>query len=463
MIAQASARMGRLASSWRHVALNRNVISAAATVAAATFVLKLVTAGRELVVAHRFGTGDALDAFIIAMLAPSFVISVQVAAFSAALMPTVIRVSDQQGPAAARRLVQNSLVGVCLLLLALTALLYAAGEPIVRVLGSGFSAEKRSLTLELLRLLLPIIMLQGLVRFFATLLNARRRFGLVALVPLATPLLTVLLLVLAWRADPRLLVAGMVGGAALELALLMPLIRRLGLPVLPRWHGFDEATRTVVRQYLPTMLGALTGSAVAMVDQTMAAALEPGSVASLSYAGKISTLVLAFSAQPLSVAILPYLSRLAAARKSHQLRQAFFSWLVLVVVLSTPLAVALGLYSEDLVRLLFERGEFTRQDTILVGYLQMIYAMKMPFYLAGVLGSRFLNALSMNGVTGLIGVMNFVANIVGNLILMRFLGVAGIALSTVIVYALSSVVIVAVVHRRIARMCREPAEVGGAS
>ena len=51
-----------------------------------------MTVGRELAVAYQFGTGDALDAFIIAFLPASFAIDVQIAAFSAALMPTFIRV-----------------------------------------------------------------------------------------------------------------------------------------------------------------------------------------------------------------------------------------------------------------------------------------------------------------------------------------------------------------------------------
>lgn len=460
MIAQATVRAARLASVWGRSAATRQVFTAALTVAAATAVLKLATAGRELVVAHRFGTSDALDAFIIAILAPSFAISVQVAALSAAVMPTLIRVAEQDGEAAARRLVQNALVAVCLLLAVLTAALAMLGWPIVQVLGSGFSPEKKMLTLELMHLLLPLVALQGLVRFFATLLNARRRFGLVALAPLATPLLTVALLLGAGEADPRLLVAGVVGGSAIELALLVPSARWMGYPLLPRWNGLDAATRMVVRQYVPTMLGALMGSAVVMVDQTMAAMLEPGSVAALTYGGKVVTLVLAFSAQPLSTAILPWLSRLAAARDGPRLRHGFLGWLMIVMAASTPLALVLAFQAEPIVRLVFERGAFSAQDTALVSSLQVLYAIKIPFYLAGVLGSRVLNALSMNHIIALIGVMNFVSNIIGNLVLMRFLGVGGIALSTSCVYVLSSIVILIVVHRRTTRLCREAREQG---
>jgi putative peptidoglycan lipid II flippase len=277
---------------------------------------------------------------------------------------------------------------------------------------------------------------------------------LVAAVPMATPLLTALLLVAAGRADPALLVVGVVAGAAIELGLLLPLAHRLGLLVLPRWHGLEPATRKVMNQYLPTMLGALTGGTALMIDQGMAAMLESGSVATLSYGGKVIALLLAFSARPLSAAILPFLSELAAANDGRRLRETFRGWLVLVVAASLPVVAVLLLFSEPIVRLLFERGAFTAQDTALVASIQGLYALQIPFYLAGVLGSRVLNALSLNQVTAVVGVLNCVTNIVFDYVFMLWLGLPGIALATSAVYFCSSLVIFAVVHRRLALMCR---------
>jgi putative peptidoglycan lipid II flippase len=461
MIAAMPARLLRRAAGWQRAAVNRRVMAAVLTVGAATLALKLVVAGRELAVAYRFGTSDALDAFIIAFLAPSFAINVQIAAFSAALMPTFIRVQGQEGEAAARRLAESTLLAACVMLVATSFLLLLFDEPLLRLLTSGFSPEKQALTLRLFHLLLPVILAQGLVKFYGTLINARRRFGLVAAVPLATPVLTVLLLLAAGRADAELLVAGVVGGALIELGLLLPLCRRLGLLVLPRWHGLEPATRKVVGQYLPTMLGALTGGTALMIDQGMAAMLGSGSVATLSYGGKVIALVLAFSARPLSTAILPYLAELAAARDGQQLKRTFHGWLCLTVLLAIPLAAALFLFSEPIVRLLFERGAFTAEDTMLVARIQALYALQIPFYLAGVLGARVLNALSLNQVTAVIGVLNCTTNIVFDYVLMQWLGLPGIALATSCVYLCSCLVILAVVHHRLGQMCRATPVVPG--
>lgn len=455
MLAATSRHYLRSLGRWRGSDVNRRILSALVTVGLATLGLKLAALGRELAVAYRFGTGDALDAFIIAFLPASFAINVQIAAFSAALMPTFIRIGRGEGHAAARRVAESALLGALVMLAGTSLLLLVLDEWLLGLLTGGFAPEKRALTIDLFHLVLPVILLQGLVKFYGTLINARHRFGLVAAVPMATPLLTMALLVAIGRPDPSLLVCGVVAGAALELALLLPMARRLDLLVLPRWHGLDAATRRVMTQYCPIMVGALTGGSALMIDQGMAAMLDPGSVATLSYGGKLIALLLAFTARPLSAAMLPFLADLAATNDAVRLRQTFYGWLALLVAASLPIVALLWLFSTSIVRLMFERGAFTAEDTALVAAIQALYALQIPFYLAGALGSRVLNALSLNQVTAAIGLLNCVANIVFDYLFMQWLGLPGIALATSAVYLCSSGVILAVVGRHLSGMCRD--------
>jgi putative peptidoglycan lipid II flippase len=454
MLAAISRRCARSFGRWRRTEINRGIMGALITVGVATVGLKFAALGRELAVAYRFGTSDALDAFIIAFLPASFAINVQIAAFAAALMPTFIRIGREDGQAAARRVAESTLLGAVVMLIGTSLLLLALDEWLIGLLTGGFSSEKRTLTIHLFHLLLPVILLQGLVKFYGTLINARRRFGLVAAVPMATPLLTMALLVAIGRPEPSLLVCGVVVGAAIELALLLPLARRLDLLIAPRWHGLDAATRRIMAQYFPIMVGALTGGTALMIDQGMAAMLGPGSVATLSYGGKLIALMLAFTARPLSAAILPFLADLAAANDGVRLRQTFYSWLGLLVTASLPIVAVLWLFSTPIVRLMFERGAFTAEDTAVVALIQGLYALQIPFYLAGALGSRVLNALSLNRVTAIIGMLNCATNIVFDYLFMQWLGLPGIALATSAVYLCSSVVILLVVRRHLSGMCR---------
>ena len=81
---------------------------------------------------------------------------------------------------------------------------------------------------------------------------------------------------------------------------------------MPRWHGLDHALRKVINQYIPVVAGAILMCGTMLVDQSMAAMLGAGSVATLNYGGKVVTLILGIGSVSLSTAVFPHFSRMVA-------------------------------------------------------------------------------------------------------------------------------------------------------
>jgi len=86
------------------------------------------------------------------------------------------------------------------------------------------------------------------------------------------------------------------------------------------------------------------------------------------------------------------------------------------------------------VRLLYQRGAFGAADTAVVARVQAMYALQVPFFAIGLLHVRLLTALKRNDLVMASAGLNLVLDIILNLVCMRFLGVAGIALSTSLFY-----------------------------
>ena len=80
---------------------HRRILTSAALLAAMTVVVKLTAFAKDWLVARSFGASDQLDAFLIAVLVPSFVIGVVVHSFAAGFIPTYIRVLAHDGETAA--------------------------------------------------------------------------------------------------------------------------------------------------------------------------------------------------------------------------------------------------------------------------------------------------------------------------------------------------------------------------
>jgi len=429
----------------------RKIFNAAASVAACSAIAGLVATARELVVARWFGRGDALDAFLIAYLLPSFVVNLVAGSFNAAMIPTIIQVRETEGRDAAQRLLSGVMVLSLALLVGISILVGVLAPYYLPLLGSGFGPAKLMLTRRLLYCLLPFIVMSGLAVTWTAVLNAGEYFGLPALSAILTPLSAIISLLLLGRTwGIFALAAGTVAGVALQAAALGWMLRRRKLRLQLRWYGLDPGLRQVIGQYGPMLAGALLMGSTELVDQTMAAMLAPGSVAALNYARKIISLFIVVGATPLSSAALPYFSKMVTNHEWASCRRTLKTYARSITLVTVPLTVALAVFSEPLIRIIFQRGAFTAADTRVVGRVLAFLSLQIPFYMLAQIGVRFISALKKNSVLMIVSGVNMVLNVVFNLILMRYAGVAGIALSTSFVYLVSC----AMVYASIARYLR---------
>src|SRR5438445_4345924 len=98
------------ASPERPFSANQKIFRAMVVVGACSVVAKLAGTGKELAVAGWFGRSDALDAFLIAFLLPSFVVGIVAGSLNGALIPVFVHVRQEQGRDAAQRLFSSVMV-----------------------------------------------------------------------------------------------------------------------------------------------------------------------------------------------------------------------------------------------------------------------------------------------------------------------------------------------------------------
>jgi len=431
----------------------RKILNATISIATCSALAGLAAAAKELVVARWFGLSDAVDAFLIAYLLPSFLVNLVAGSFSPAMIPTFIQVREGEGKEAAQRLFSSFMVISVGLLVGISALVGIFAPYFLPILGSGFSPAKLMLTRQLLYALLPFIALSGLAVTWTGILNAGERFGLPALSLILNPLSAICsLLLLGRRWGIFALVAGTVAGVALQAAVLGWMLSQRGVRLEPRWHGFDPNLRRVIGQYAPMLACALLMGSSDLVNQSMAAMLEPGSVAALNYARKVVSVFIVVGATPLGTAALPYFSQMVADRDWSGCRSTLRTYVRSIALLTVPLTLGLMVFSHPLIRILFQRGAFTAEDTRVVSHVLVFLSPEIPFLILVILGIRLISALKRNSVLAVIAGVNMALNLMLNLILMKYAGVAGIALSTSCVFLVSWVLVFSSISRSVERL-----------
>jgi len=449
---------------WRHASTNRRIFAAMGVVGAAPLLTKVLSMAKDMVVASYFGTSDAVDAFFVAMAVPTFAISVIAGSIPAALVPVYLRVRERDGPVEAGRLLGNLIVLVGTAI-ALSCLLLALLAPIIMpIVGARFGGEKLALTRHLFLLILPGVFISGVSGMLAGVLNAHERFLLAAVTPAFMSVMSIaFLLGTAGQWGISALAIGLTAGYVAELIVLAWSVRARHLVASPRWATWrDPDVQQVLRQYAPLVIGGAVMSSSPLIDQAMAAALGSGSVAQLAYGSKLVGAGLGIGGTVVATAIFPHFSRMVATRDWSGLRHTLRTYSRLALVTCGVAVLLIAVWSEQLVRLFFERGQFLASDTQAVSRVQALYAIQIPFYVLGILCVQLLHAISANRVLMWVSIGNFFTNIIGNYVFMRVWGVAGIAFATSMVYVLSMIVLLTAVWKRLGDLERESVPLGAA-
>jgi putative peptidoglycan lipid II flippase len=156
--------------------------------------------------------------------------------------------------------------------------------------------------------------------------------------------------------------------------------------------------------------------------------------------------------------MFPFFSDVVARGEWGKLHRQLKKTLQVVVAFAAPLTAILIWQAPLIVALLFERGAFTAEHTHRVAEVLRFAALQIPFYVIGVMLSRIVVALQGSGFTLLLSWFSLMLNIGLNALLMRSMGVAGIALSTAFVYFVSATAMWIYVSKKIAQR-REREEV----
>ncbi len=418
--------------------INRRIFGAAVTIGALTLIVQFVGLAKDLLVAAQFGTSDALDAFLMAMVVPTFIINIVAGSFHSALIPIFVRVKDKEGEKAAQELFSRLTVYCAAFLLLVLLFIGFLGHLIMPLMASGFHKEKVALTQDLFYWLLPMIVFQGMIVIWSATLNTYGRFSLPAIAPVLLPLITMIVLIsVGSRLGIYSLVIGTIGGFALQLIMIGLGLRSQGLRLRERWEKNNAQIREMMGQYLPIVAGAALMSGTMLIDQAMAAALQPGSLSALNYGGRLVTAVLGLTAASIGTAAFPYFSKQVADKDWGTLRQMLTDYLRWIFAITVPISLLIYVFSEQIVRLLYERGAFLPEDTYLVARVQSFLIFQIPFYISGILVVRVISSLQANQILMWGSGVNLLFKIIMNYLFMGWLGVAGIALSTSVMYFVS--------------------------
>jgi putative peptidoglycan lipid II flippase len=417
------------------------------TVSAFTTLAKVMGAAKALALARVFGSSAALDSYLLAFLAPSFLADVFCGPLVPVLVPALVEFEYRGGEAKAVDLYAHVLWR-SLLLASVAAAILAAVAAVAGALGAGSRINLRLLGILTL-LMTPILPLAAVANVWRAVLNSRRSFVIPALTVTLTPAVIILCILTAGtNYGVSVLAAGTSLASLAEVVVLGWGLRQAGFPILPRRRAGDISMPEIGREYGYLATTTAMSAGTAFIGQAMAAALGAGSVSILNYGTRLTGVLMAIGPGALAITILPGFSSMVAARDWERMRRSLWRILSGSMAVAGVASVLLIVFSTPIVRLTMQRGAFTSADTAAVASVQIYSLLQMPFILGTTILMRVLSALKANRVMLPFSGAALVVSTGLNYAWMARLGVAGIALAASSVQALVFTALAILVFRR---------------
>jgi putative peptidoglycan lipid II flippase len=430
------------------------VVQALGSIGTATLASRILGFVRDMVVALAFGAGPVTDAFFVAFRIPNMLRRLLAeGALSTAAIPVFTDYLVNRSRDEFRGMVR-AVLGAALLVLGLVTALGIVGAPwILRAIAPGFAGESEHAALAVLltRVMFPYLILVGLSALAMGLLNAEGRFFAAALGPAVLNAGMILAVLIGTsRLDPPVLAlaVGVLAGGAGQLAVQLPGLRSLGLLLPPSGELRHPALARMARLLLPAVFGLAAVQVTVFVNTMLASLLEPGSISFLYYADRVMEFPLGVFGIALASASLPAMSRQAAAGDLPAVAGTLNFALRLSTFIAVPATVGLLVLREPIIRVLFERGRFTADDTAATAVALAAYAAGLTGFSAARIAAQAFYAIGEPGTAVRMGIVSVVANVIAALLLMRPLGHAGLALASSIGAYVNVVALVWAARRR---------------
>jgi putative peptidoglycan lipid II flippase len=423
------------------------ILTTALSLTALGLIVRAAGALKEIVFAKAFGVSAETDAFVLAGTYAMFLPMIVGGAVSTALISSLSKAEASiraGGLGAVARWVV--LAAVCC-----SVVIYVSA-PLMMSLLFNLAGGDLDNAVHYTRILAPMGVILLLTSALNALLNSAKQFYLAGIAAIATPLAILLaIVVLAGRWGIEAAAWGTVVGGAIELCILASrafwqrhvLFDRSGV-------ALDGEALRFWRAVLILSFASTVAALSPVVDQFFLSKLETGAITHYNYAFKVNSLLIGVFGTAFSIAIYPYLSDLAAQRNVQGLKR--LSWRLSATTVPITVAAAAGVYlfSYELVDLLFARGKFTADAVIQVGAIQRVFALQLPFYVAGLIAMRILNAAGASRLVLGIACTCMICNALFDWMFYQHLGAGGVALASVLTSVVSLVCTVVLIKPALA-------------
>ena len=393
---------------------------------------------REIVAASYFGVTGAMSAFTIAFQVPNLVRALFAdAALQGAFVPVFTELLEKGRRREAFAVASGLLSLLTMVLGSLTIVFWITAPWVMPLFSPGFSPHLQDLTVELSRLMFPIVGLLALSGIVVGVLNSFEHFSVPALAPVVWNLIIIGSLVgltPVFHGDDRIYAyaIGVLAGTIVQFLLPLPWLRNRGGRFTLNRDWRNPQVRQVLKLMLPVTIALGLINFDALINSIFGTLVNVQAPSAIDKAFRIYMLPQGLFSVAIATILFPTLSRFAARGAYDDLRATMSNGIRQILMLLVPSAALMAVLATPITRLVYQRGAFDPGATELVSQAMWVWALSLPANGASLLFSRTFFSLQKPWLNTSLAMGNLAVNAIVSAALYGPLGVKGVVLGSVV-------------------------------
>lgn len=426
---------------------SKTVIQSVGIVIVGTLASRLFGFLREVIIAYRFGATAVTDSYVVALTIPIVIFFAFNRAFQNSFIPVYSSRKLEQGIESFTSTVMSLII---LLLFFVAAVVLVFTSQLIYLVAPGFQPENISLTVTLVRIMIPGVIFLGLGELASGYLHSHHSFFLpsIATVPFNSCIITTALL-LGSQLGIKGLAAGTVVGMLFQFLIHIPGLRKYRFPWQLRLAIRHDAVQNLFVLFPPIVLGSMAMQFKTIIDRVFASYLAEGSISALNFAYRLFQVPHGILILSMITVLYPSLVDYRRQGNMTAFTGVLNRGLGIMMFLALPMTAGFIILSGPIVTLLFQRGAFDQAAADATSFT-------LIFYSLGILGlalEQFLEkgfyALQDAKTPMKVLILMALVNTGLNAALMPFLGHGGIALATSLATFTGAVVLLVKLSRTV--------------
>lgn len=393
-----------------------------------SLICKLFGFGREIVLAYFFGTSFVVDAYLMASSIPSILFG-WLTSLSVSFTPIYTDIKEQQGIEKSNKFTNNimSIVFVVALIGIIIALIF--NKQIVSITASGFKGEVFELTSQYLNISMWSVLFISPIQILVSYLNCNNGFIQSSISTLVISSVQLFTIVIAGLLNNMILIYGVLISNIIHFIVVYIFSYKKNFRLKFNFSYTPELKQTLLL-VIPIFISSMITQIGLFIDKSFASNLSEGSIASLNYGAILWGFIFVIFSIAITTMIYPMLSQATAEKNMIKLKEIFFRGVNIIIVLFVPVSIGAIILAQPAISFVFEHGEFGSTSTIMTTSAFIMYTVGLLAVALRDVIVKVFYSIKDTKSTLFISVIALALDIIFNIILIKPMGHAGLALGT---------------------------------